>query len=51
MQNVWDFIKPFLRWIALTILVIAIIYLLVLILGIQPPKEFTIATGREDGAY
>lgn len=51
MQNVWDFIKPLLRWIALAILVIALIYLLVLILGIQPPKAFTIATGREDGAY
>ena len=51
MRRVWDFIAPLMRWILLAIGVILVIYILVLILGIQPPKEFTIATGSEDGAY
>ncbi len=51
MDKVWDFTKPLLRWVALAILAIAVIALLINILGIQPPKEFSIATGREDGAY
>jgi TRAP transporter TAXI family solute receptor len=51
MRKVWDFISSFLRWIVLAIVVLFVIYLLIRLLGFQPPQEFTIATGREDGAY
>ncbi len=50
-RRIFEFIAPFLRWIALAILVTAVIYLLIRILGIEPPREFTIAAGREGGAY
>jgi TRAP transporter TAXI family solute receptor len=39
------------RWALLGVLVAIVIYVLVNLLGVRPPKEFTIATGREGGAY
>lgn len=51
MRRAWDFSAPLLRWIGLAIVVFFVIYLLITIFGIQPPHEFTIATGQEGGAY
>lgn len=51
MRTAWDIIRLLLRWALLGVVVACVIYLLVNILGVRPPKEFTIATGREGGAY
>lgn len=51
MQKVWDFAGPFMRWILLALILLAVLALLVPLVGLQPPREFTIATGREGGAY
>jgi TRAP transporter TAXI family solute receptor len=51
MRTAWDITKLAVRWALLGVVVVSAIYLLIHILGIQPPKEFTIATGREGGAY
>ena len=51
MSQIWEFIKPLIRWVLLAILVLVALALMVRFLGIQPPREFTIATGREGGAY
>lgn len=51
MDKIWDFAKPFVRWILLALAVLAGLLLLARLLGLQPPRQFTIATGREGGAY
>lgn len=51
MQKIWNFAKRLLPWVLIGLLVAAAIYLLQLLFGARPPNEFTIATGREDGAY
>ncbi|MFL7869237.1 MAG: TAXI family TRAP transporter solute-binding subunit [Anaerolineales bacterium] len=51
MKRLWDFIAPFVRWIVLTVLVFVALAVMIRFLGIQPPKEFTLATGRQGGAY
>ncbi len=51
MQRIWEFVAPFVRWIILAIVALAAVALLIRFLGIQPPEEFTIATGRPGGAY
>ena len=38
-------------WIIVTAVALVIFGALVYLLGVRPPKEFTIATGREGGAY
>ena len=44
-------IRPYLPWIFIGIVVVTILTLLVSLFGWRPPKEFSIATGREGGAY
>ena len=44
-------IRPYLPWIFIGIVVVAILTPLVSLFGWRPPKEFSIATGREGGAY
>lgn len=51
MSQIWGFIKPLIRWFLLAILVLVALVLMIRFLGIRPPREFTIATGREGGAY
>jgi len=51
MRTAWEVIKQLVRWALLGVLVTAVIYTLVNLLGIRPPREFTIATDREGGAY
>ncbi len=46
-----DFIRPFVKWILLAVSVIILLAILVRLLGIRPPDEFTFATGRQGGAY
>lgn len=51
MGKTQNIVKKVIPWFLLAVLVVAAIYLLFHILGVRPPKEFTIATGREEGAY
>jgi TRAP transporter TAXI family solute receptor len=51
LRNVWEYIAPFARYLLLAAMVLVGIVLLVRFLGLEPPREFTIATGREGGAY
>jgi TRAP transporter TAXI family solute receptor len=47
----WEYIEPFARYLLLAAMVLLGLLLLVRFLGLEPPSEFTIATGREGGAY
>ena len=51
MRKFLNSVEPFVRWILLVIVVVIVLALLIQILGIRPPREFTIATGRKGGAY
>ena len=51
LRNTWEYISPFARYLLLTAMVLVGLVLLVRFLGLQPPDEFTIATGRQGGAY
>ena len=44
-------IRRLLPWIGVLVAVLVIGYLLFRLFGVRPPREFTIATGREGGAY
>jgi TRAP-type uncharacterized transport system substrate-binding protein len=51
LRNVWEYIAPFARYLLLAAIVLIALVLLARFLGLEPPREFTIATGREGGAY
>ncbi len=46
-----DLLGPFVRYGLIALAVVAVLAVLVRLLGWQPPSEFTIATGRQGGAY
>ena len=50
-KRAWEFIAPFIRWILLAVVAVLGLLVLLRLLGVQPPDEFTIATGRQGGAY
>ncbi len=45
------YIEPYIPWILAGIVAAAILVILISLFGLRPPKQFTIATGREGGAY
>jgi TRAP transporter TAXI family solute receptor len=51
LHSVWEYIEPFAKYLLLAAVALAGLVLLVRFLGLQPPNVFTIATGREGGAY
>ncbi len=46
-----ELIGPIIRYGLIALAVVAVLAVLVRLLGWQPPSEFTIATGRQGGAY
>jgi TRAP transporter TAXI family solute receptor len=51
LRDVWEYVAPFARYLLLAAMALVGLVLLVRFLGLEPPREFTIATGREGGAY
>lgn len=51
MRTVKHWIEPFMGWVMIGLAGLVAVFILVPLLGWQPPKEFTIATGRQGGAY
>jgi TRAP transporter TAXI family solute receptor len=51
LRTTWELIGPFTRYLLLAAIVLIALVLLVRFLGLEPPDSFTIATGREGGAY